>query len=454
VRLGISATGVLLMFKTDGMYSLDGDGQDIRYYPFLQFNPDPSGDSARQIGYYENDVYVQYNGALYRVKSDFTLEHCGPELEVTNDSPVRGYVTATMGHASLSLYAGLWNPDTGRSFLMKFGSWETGHFGLSGNTIEEANGHRVDAWHGSITNSFNSKITTLWQSAIGASAGHNRCWIGFADGTYALFTLPCTPDPSACTQYGFSTDKGRVFLPLWTATWLGDPKALRRFVVNCSNLSSSNSVQLQYAVDLAVARLGTNAQAASYTNAQLAAFTNDELSLGLESFNTLGTFTVSPRQAIGFPNNTGGSSALLEVVLNSTDSATCPQVTGCVLYHAVRPEFLLEYDMAVLAMDGLTDRTGHPLRAQAVEIEGWVRNACTTVASVATVLPDENTKYITYKDYSETVRWDDRTQQYGKVLALKGYELLTGIVFGTNDRAAMYTNDQLAAYTNAQVANL
>lgn len=427
VRFGISATGVLLVFKTDGMYSLDQNGQDIRYYPFLQFNKDPNGDSCKNVGYYENDVYVQWNGGFYRVKADFTLEHCGPELEVTNDSPVRGYITASMGYQSLNLYAGLWNPDTSTAYLMKFGSWESGHFSaFTGRTIEEAIGSRIDSWHGSISSAFTAKITTIWQSAVGAPTGHNRCWLGFADGSYAYFILPCTPDPSACTQYLFSTTNGQVFLPLFTATWLGDPKSLRKFVVMCPNLSATNYLQLKYKAD---------STAASYTD--------------------LGTnFTMAPRSQVNFPNNTAGSLSDLQVVMVSTSTASCPQPVGCVLYHAVRPEFLLEYDFTVLAMDGLLDRTGRPIRAQAAEIAGWLTSACSVFGSVTTVLPDEASKQLSYKDYTEATGYDDRTQQWGKTVQLKAYEFITNTTYGTNDRARVYTNDGVANYTNTQMTLL
>lgn len=427
-RLGISATGVLLIFKTDGMYSLDPAGNDIQYYQFLKFNPDQNGDSAKQVGYFEDDVYVQYNGDLFRVKPDFTLEHIGPELEVTNDSPVRGYVSAfNSGANGLNAYAGLYNPDTGLAYLMKFGSWASGHFSaFSGRVIEEALGSRIDSWHGSISQAFASKITAMWISAIGAPTNHTRMFMGHADGTWDYFILPCTPDPSACSQYLFTTTNGTVNLPLFTATWIGDPKALRKFVVMCPNLSSTNYVQLNYKAD---------STAGSYTG--------------------LGTnFTTAPRQQVNFPNNTSGSLTDLQLVLVSTSATSCPQTVGCILYHAVRPEFLLLYEFSVLAMDGLIDRAGHPMRADAIEIASWIVSAVTAAGSVTTVLPDEVSKQLTYKDYTEHVGVDDRTRQVGKVIDVKAYEFITNTVYGTNDRAHVYSNDAAKAYTNNDLLSL
>jgi hypothetical protein len=70
------------------------------------------------------------------------------------------------------------------------------------------------------------------------------------------------------------------------------------------------------------------------------------------------------------------------------------------------------------------------------------------------VLPDERDKQLTYKDYDETLAWDDRTQQWGSALMVKAYEFVSNVEYGTWGRVSVYTWGQVAAYTWSQVANL
>lgn len=422
VRFGISASGVLLIFKTDGMYSLDDTGQDVKFYPFMTFNPNPNGDSAKQIGYLADELFVQYNGGLFKVDGSFNLTQVGPELIGGNDSPVRGYVTAFMGHQAIGAYAGLYNPDTQTSYLLKYGSWRNFRLSLSGNPLPTPTPDELPAWHGSISAAYASKkITALWLSGIGAPANHERMWIGFSDGSYGYFILPCSPDPSVCGQYQFSVANGQVFLPLFTASFVSERHALRRVTVTGLNFDASNYVDFQYKPD---------ATAAAYTD------------LG-------NNFTTSPRQVIDFPKGVFGSISDFQVVL-----VGAPQPTGATIHYVVRPDLMLEYAFRVLAENGLLDRSGRFIRAGADEVRALVKNAATAVASTTVVLPDESSQELVFRDYGETLAWEERLHSWVAALDVKAVQFLFNNEFGTWGRVGAYTWGQVGAYTWQQITNL
>jgi hypothetical protein len=425
VRFGVTATGVLLIFKTDGIYSLDQAGQDIKYYPFLSLNANAGSDNAKNVGYFGNDVYVQYDGALWKVTPEFALQPIGPERIAGNDSPVRGYVSAFLGTTNNG-FGGLYNPDTGDSYLMKFGAWKQSHFGITGQDVPSVQPTLSEAWNGSVTTAFSGKkITAMWQSTVGAASGHKRAWIGFSDGGYGYFTLSCVPDPSGCTSYVFTTT-GKLYPPLWHGTFLGEPKTLRSLIVTGPNLGPTRYATFAYKTD---------PSASSYT-----------------AFGT--NFDTTPHERADFPNNTSGNLIDAEITLNGPGGSSTPIVAGIGLAHAVRPPLVLLYEFQVLAADGLTDRGGRPIRLGADEIRTAVKAAAAAQGSSTTILPDETSQQLSYVSYGEAMGWDERAHQWRASLDVKAFQFKTNTITGIVGRLAPYTVGDLAGFTVGQLGGL
>jgi len=164
VALIENAVGVLVVLKTDGVYSVDPNGEAIRYFPFLKVGR--ASDNGLTWGVFMNDIYVRYGESLYRISPDFSIEEVGPNRVGTVDGPVKGRTTAFAGHGNFHAYTGMWDADTDTTFLMKYGAHQADELGQP---------QRLEAWHGSLCYPVaTNRITSLYASPYRAPQAHNR----------------------------------------------------------------------------------------------------------------------------------------------------------------------------------------------------------------------------------------------------------------------------------------
>lgn len=400
-RMAQTATGVLVIVKTDGYYSLDGGGQDIRYFPFL--SPAPSADNGKGLGAFLNELYIPFGQVLHRLLPDFSLD---PKADPGNPDLRPGYslgrVTAFAGHDTVHAYGGTWDGTNG--YLLKM---------LPDGT-----------WHGSITAAFAGKrITALWKSTVGVSAGRTRMNIGFSDGTLGWFTLPNTADPSDDAGYLFSTADGELRVPLFTGGFIVDPKALYSVVVDGPLLTSSNYLQVEYAAD----------PQAAYT--------------------ALGTDFDSTRESADFPNNTSGVLVAFRFILKSTSSSATPQVAAVGIHHAWRGEPRDVYSFFVLAEDGLQRPDGGRYPIGRTKIMSLLDTARSTPGSVTMVLPDHQSKQATITRLNKNVRaYDDLGRQWVAAVSVRAVEFKANNQYGTHARLmSMGSHAALESYSHGQL---
>ncbi len=407
-RLAPTPGDSMFIFKTTGIHTLDTMGRDHELFPQLRFAPDP--ENGKGYGIFLNDLYVPYGDALYRLDASGVLQAIGPDHQADAATPVRGRVTAFLGHGTLHAYVALHNPDTNQSFLLKLGGYEKGE--------------RLMAWHGSISPAYTGrKITALFKSTIGAPAGHSRLYIGFSDGSIGYFTLPCAPDPLACGAYRYFRDEAEVYLPLWHGTFAVDQKNLRAVTV-VGDISPQQPVALDFKTDPA-----------------------------RPQWQPLSVFAQSG-QRHDFPAGVLATLAAFRVRLQGDGGTRTPVVYGVALHHALRPSLILEYQFSVLAEDGLRRRDGVPLRYGSDHIRRVVREAYEGSGSVEVLLPDEQFKQVAVIDYGETTAWDDMARRWRSALSVRAVEMKTLLVLGTYGRLEYYTYGQLGRFTYGQMEQL
>ncbi|MDE2096680.1 MAG: hypothetical protein KGL39_05480 [Patescibacteria group bacterium] len=410
----------LLALKTDGIYTLDSQGIDHNLFPYL--DEAPSSDNGKVWAQWQNNGYVGYGGTLFNVEPEIMfslrlhLVPMGPEQISSNDSDVRGRITAMAGHDTLNLYAGIYNPDSGNSYLIKLGGY---------GTDEKGQAAQVMAWHGAISQAFSGKkITALFKSSVGAPTGHSRMYLGFSDGSIAYFTLPCVPNPAACSSYTFSTADGAVYLPGWHGMFIDDLKSIEAVTVSGLNLSGNNWAEFEWRTD------------ASY------AFTN----LG-------DRFSANPRQRIEMPANIAGTTIEFCVLLRSTGTSTpaTPEMTGLGVEYAVDPPLRLLYTFDVLAANGCVRRDGTPLRATATQIETLIKTASDQQGSISVILPDETTQTVRVRNYSESTSWNERMRRWQSSIHVEAIQFTTGVLYGTWSRIVANAWGDWLKYTWAQL---
>lgn len=407
VRMTTNASGILVIFKTDGIYVLDENGQDMQLYRGMRFIPNNSDNG--KFHWLDNDMlHVTFGGQHYEIGPDMTLDQTGPELFSDNNSPVHGYITAGVGTPYCS-YAGLYNPDSGHSFLMQYGSYGRGE---QGNPLD-----RNDVWHGSLsrvgtggasgdsTNDMASrKVTAMHLTSIGAPSAHQQVYIGYSNGDITNFILSCTPNQTGCSSYKYSdgsnAKSGWLYLPYWHGGFPTVAKAIR--AVTCSVQSASatsliNSFQYR-----------TAGGGGAYTSVPTGG-------------GTFVTAVPGARAAIG----TGQTQTDFCAELKNTASATAtasPVMSALAVHYAVNPPLQLAVDIEILAEDNVLRRDGVMVRRGVSAMKTALRTAVATTAGVSVIMPSEETLTMQLKNYREETRWDEVQRKYRQVIVVTGVQ--------------------------------
>jgi hypothetical protein len=421
--MATTAIGDLVVFKTNALYTLDADtGRDIPYFPFLAFGLAADNGRWADQGQFLNDLHVTYGGAHYRIGPDMSITPDGPERFLENDSVVRGRITAFVGVGGLFGIGALWDDDStssvsGRSHLMKYGAY-TSEKSKDGTELAQA----VQTWHGSISQTFTVKITSLFVSSIGAPAGHTVTYVGFADGGYAWFRNPCTPNPAACSSYRYTTTQGEVHLPYWHAGFFANSKPLRSISVSSLLLSpTGNTVGIEYKLDPAT--------------------------IAWAVFPSV--FQNSPLQKEAFGANTASKLLAVRVLLNNTVNTSSPQVTGVALHHSVHNDLVQIYEFHPLAVNGLIKRDGSKLRLSAHRIRQIIEEAVNTDGSVTVILGDESIQQLSILDYEQGIAWNERLHAWQAALTVRAMQFTSQASYGTYARLEPYTYAELELRTYA-----
>ena len=383
--LMVTANGVLIINKTDGLYTLDQAGDDHELFPFLGFAAEPT--NGMNWGQYENSLYVSYGRNLLRLNSDMSAEEVGPEKLINNDSEVRGPVTAFAAVGTMFAYVATFNADTQDGYLLKFGGYAA--------DPQKAEAVHLDAWHGSLCEPLvDRRIQSMFVSTIGAPVNHTRTYIGMSEGSLAYMINPCVPNPAACGEYRFHVGDAWVDLPIWHGGYHASVKSLRHFSVTGAKLDASNYVTIDYKLDPA---------AAIWT-----AFPN--------VFDSA-TYEIAP-----LPTSASAVLAQFRVHLHNTAATSSPLVSAVSIGHALRPKRYMQVELLILCSDGLVRRDGVPMRMGRRQIQREVEKAVDTPGAVLCTLPDESVQELSFTDYAISQSFDEIGRQWRGSLTVKAVQ--------------------------------
>lgn len=413
---GPGGTDFLLIYKTDGIYSINPAGEDQQYFPFMKFAP--RSDNGEAAGAFGNDLYVRMGESLWRITPGMQGDESGPERYGSLDPLLQGRITAFAGHGGFHAYAGLYNHVDGDSYLMKYGAHQeaedSGEIG------------RIPAWHGSISQPFlDKKITALFKSSAGAPTDHTRMYVGFSDGTIGWFVLPCVPDPAACDQYRWSTTEGYVQLSDWHAGFRSSTKLLLSATVTGEDLGADAYARLEFAND----------QATAYTD------------LG-------SNFDVTPRETLEFPENQTPTVVSFRLFAHSVLNTVAPKITSLSIRWRLQTELQQVYSWIVAAHDHLTARDGSCFRYGASVIRERLRAVVRSAQVVPVVLMDESNKRMSLVDIRERTGWDGRQERWRAGIEVTAVEEGTTTVYGTYGRLDALSYGDLDSMTYGDLDDL
>lgn len=352
--------GVLFVYKTDGLYSLNPDASVNELTP--EFRGRAAGTdvwSGRNAASWDDALWFGYGDAYYRMDAGATYTPIGPERLVENNTDVRGVPVSGAGHAGWFFYLAVYNATTTDSHLLKYGTWAPGQDGAA---------YRFgDAWHGALKSWTAKQVTRIDVTYLD---GAPRLWVGFTDGTIELAVLPTrTPDPAQDSACRFQTT-GYTDWPDHHGEAQGDNKHWRRIAASGPNLAPSTYLQVNYSVDGAAPVAGGSITA---SGASL-----------IPSAPVVGKLIRVQEQLIG------------------TATAT-PQVESVVLYEQVRPVRLeLEYACVAVASNRVARRDGVVDRRSADQIRAALQ--ATAGPGPTTVwMPDGTHQDVDFVSYGEAI---------------------------------------------------
>lgn len=411
-RMHLTAGGSLFLYKADDAYAIDADGAVNRLFSSQQFPPAATNGEA--LARWLNDGYAVYGGALYRISPDAGLTQVGPELLKDNGSEVKGYVTAMAG-TDFHLLAGLYNPDTGASYLLEF----------TGELVADEFGRPEPVWHGSITPAFSGKkITSIHTSTVGAPANHKMAYVGFGNGTISKYVLACTPDPADCDQERFALT-GTVYHSRAYFGYPSERKALLSATGEADNWSSVTYATLKYRTS-GVATYATMSEA----------------------------FDHGEREVVNFPPSTSCVYLDAALALTSTANTASPQVSGLSILYQTRPVPQEVLRVAVPAAPGLRKRDGTPYRWGTPEIANFLDTLAGSSAAVPFVEPDGNTHTVFVKTPQRTTAWTTETRSPTDAYQLELVEQAPTLQFGMLANLNQLTLAQWNAYLLQQLEDV
>lgn len=390
-----TAGGVLIVAKTDGLYTLDPSGDDHPLFPFLQYAPNARNGTCR--GQYVNDTYFGYGTNFSRIGPDLSMGEIGPEILPDYTGPVRGQITAFTGVGALFGLAGIWNPDTSTSYLLKFGAYVVQGNYSTYQTLANLlpTPDRIDTWNGSLNHGWVGKYATrIFTSGIGAPGGHTFTFIGFSDGSVSRLVNPCNYNPLACSQYRFSLADDWVRMANWHGTYHASRKTLRSWSVTGPTIDANNTLTLEYK---------TAPDQATWTDFGYV-------------FNK-GVFDRQP-----FPVGTVAILAQFRVHLHNTVNTASPAVSSVAIGHALRPSRIMTFEADILCADGLVRRDGVPMRKGRLQIRKEIEAAVDDPGAVPFVLPDETNTFLSVVDYKVGQAFDEVGRQWRGSLHIKAVQ--------------------------------
>jgi hypothetical protein len=414
-KLPTTPDGALLVHKEDGRYAIQGANDDNPGYDRKLQDWIPDAANGKAVTRWGNELYVgtTYSG-FWAISSDGgSHTQVGPELLTDGSNVVSGYITASKG-TQFALYGALYSPDSGLTYVCKY-------LGMT-----ERDGQRVPIWHGSLTQGYASQILAMETDTAGATTGHLRMYLAFANGDLGWWLLPCTPHPADCTAYRYTTVDGTLTLPAWTGGFRANDKALDAVTVMGRTLSSTN-----------YARMATRSDP------------NGAFSFMSSNFDS------GQREKVEF--GSGASAAVLDMRLSLVNAAntSSPQVTGIGLHQQLHTPYRQVFDIFVLAEDNLLRRDGTPMPIGARRIASVVETACDTAGSITLVLPDESSKQVRVRNPREVTAWDVGAKRARKAFALECVEVTRNTVYGTHARMmAQGSHAALMNYTHGQLQAL
>lgn len=374
----------MVIFKSDGVYTLNADGSDNDLFPELR--PQAAATNGVNAVAWRDALWFGYGDGYYRMTSGGELTPIGPERIVENTSTVRGVPVGGTPHADWFLYLLVYNADVNTTYLFKYGTWL--------NTDATSSYEFLDAWHGAVAHWVGKAGT---RADVAYPGGVPTLYVGFSDGSIEATVLPTgTPDPASDDSCRFVA-QGDLYMPLHHADFPATVKSFHAVAGVGPQLSASLTATQFYRPTPAAAyqSIGT----AFTTTGQRVTFPLPQTGVVLDTFTRLAT---------------------------TTDTLT-PVLEHVALFEAIRPHsptLRLGWTLTARAADRVARRDGVVSPVPASRVRAALRAAQQAPGRVVVRLPDEQIMNLEAVSFKEVLAPNERRVGLDHAIALR----LTAVV--------------------------
>lgn len=396
----------LVIYKEDGIYSVDGSGLDHELFPTLRGKN--SANNGKNAAVWIDRVWFTYGSQTFTLNESGVLKPDGMEQMLENTSDVQGAWVAGAGHNTWFFYELYYNPVNNTTYLLKHGTW------VEENSNSDTPGvaQFAEAHHGALYDW--NKRGTCMDILSGLNAGGNdRLYVGFSDGTVEWAILPRTnPNPVKDGNCEFTAVDSYVYLPVHHSGFRADNKLWHAVTVMGPRLTATEWAELEYRLDPA-----------------------NELSAWVPLADPDTRFTL-PGQKLGFTTDpidqaVYGRQMQIRVKLvkatslSSSPANLSPMIQGIVLHESVRPSFAREFTFSVKAASFLPKRNGQVDRRRGSEILADLLQECARTRPVTVLMPTGEEENMTLHAYRDSAASWAKRRDHEWLVQIQGIQLGT-----------------------------
>jgi len=400
----------LYIFKEDGLYTVDTQGNDHELFPTLRGRNNPN--NGRNAAVWLDRMWFSYGDQTFTISSTGQLKADGVEQMLENASSVRGRLVASSGHNTWFMYEVYYNENDDHSYLIKHGTWiEEGSNQDTPGVAQFAEAHHgaLYDWPGRAT-----ACEVVADTVTEASYyGNDKLYIGFEDGTVTWCYLPRhSPNPNGDLGCEFTNLDSYVYLPQHHSNFRADNKLWHAFTVFGPQLTTSEWCEVQYRVDM-------NPQADWYPAStadpptpplrfelpgQRRNLVEDEAIMpifGRQIEVRVKLCKWLPADRYPPPDPPVDSEGVPYDAHPGSELWRTPVVEGIALHESIRPGFSREFVFSIKLGSYLPKRDGTVDRRRAVDIQDAVLKVCAMVGPIYVWLPTGQIEPMTITHYSD-----------------------------------------------------
>lgn len=393
----------LIIFKEDGIYTIDTDGLPHELFPTLRGkNTMLNGKNA---AVWIDRMWFAYGSQTFTMTADAQLRPDGMEQMLENTSDIHGQWVGGAGHNTWFFYEIYYNVANDTTYLVKHGTW----IEENANQATPGVAQFAEAHHGALYDW--DKQATCIEVVSGIPGSNDRLYVGFLDGTSQWCMLPKnTPNPAEDSACEFTALDSYVYLPTHHAGFRADNKLWHAITALGPRLNNVEWLEVEYRLDI-------SNPSAEWTKvlpdepkftlpSQRLAFTEDEVQDPVSG--KLIEFRVK---------------LLKDPDFDKSPFHRTPITEGIVVHESIRPAFSREFTFNIKIGSFLPRHDGVADRKRGATLKAEILQRCAQTGPVNVLMPTGEYEALTIVDYKDSAVSRKNRRDHEWLVAIQGIQL-------------------------------